>query len=81
MTKLTEAEEIHQILKKNKQLIIIVIVTLVLIVLYLSILAYGGYMIYKSVPMILDTVTTTVNKFEDAMNKIQSMPAITSGPV
>ena len=53
------------------------IVTLVLIILYLSLLAYGGYMIYKSVPMIIDTVTTTVNKFEDAMSKIQSMPAIT----
>jgi predicted PurR-regulated permease PerM len=84
MTKLSEADglrpvqhEIHQILKKNKQLVIIVIVTLVLIILYLSLLAYGGYMIYKSVPMIIDTVTTTVNKFEDAISKIQSMPAIT----
>lgn len=76
MTKLTEAEEIHLILKKNKQLIIFVLATLILLILYMSILAYGGYMVYKSIPTIIETVNATVSKFEEAMSKISAIPQL-----
>lgn len=76
MVTLTEAEEIHQIIRKNKQLLVIVLVTLILIILYLSILAYGGYMVYKFLPTITTTVSGVVTKFEEAMTHLSSMPTL-----
>ena len=72
----TEAEEIHQIIRKNKQLLVIVLTTLILIIIYLSILAYGGYMVYKFLPTITTTVSGVVTKFEEAMTHLSSMPTL-----